>query len=121
MRHDEEKHKGAHATQSVWKRKFRPLSENKAVDLFADVIGDSFILLIASGLILYESIRSRAKPDANSEKIALLNEKLEELDIREKQLEEAEKKQESRVEILEKALEELRKPASKKKLLQLSS
>ena len=40
--------------QSVWKRKFRPLPENKAVDLFADVIGDSFILLVAGGLILYE-------------------------------------------------------------------
>jgi hypothetical protein len=31
--------------QSIWRRKFRPLPENKAVDLFADVIGDTFILL----------------------------------------------------------------------------
>merc|ERR1712080_290901 len=30
--------------QNVWKRKFRPLPESKAVDLFADVIGDAFIL-----------------------------------------------------------------------------
>jgi hypothetical protein len=35
--------------QSVWRRKFRPLPEAKAVDLFADVIGDSFILLVAGG------------------------------------------------------------------------
>ncbi|RDL36795.1 Uncharacterized protein BP5553_06147 [Venustampulla echinocandica] len=121
MRHDEEKHKGVNASQSVWKRKFRPLSESKAVDLFADVIGDSFILLIASGLILYESIRARSKPDANAEKITLLDEKLQELDIRERELEEAEKKQETRVEILEQALEEMRKATGKKKFLQLAS
>lgn len=33
---------------SIWRRKFRPLPEAKAVDLFADVIGDAFILFVAT-------------------------------------------------------------------------
>ena len=97
-RHDEEqKEKNAQkektasqdASKSVWKRKFRPLPEAKAVDLFADVIGDAFVLLVAGGLIIYEYVRSRGKPDANAEKIAELHSKLDALDAREKQLEEA--------------------------------
>lgn len=107
--------------QSVWKRKFRPLPEDKAVDLFADVIGDSFILLVAGGLILYEYVRAKGKPDINAEKIAELNEKLLELDNREKELEEAEKERQSRVETLEQAIEEMRKNTVKKKLLSLSA
>lgn len=102
------------ASKSIWRRKFRPLPEAKAVDLFADVIGDSFILLVAGGLIIYEYVRAKGKPDANAEKIAELNMKLEELDIREKQLEEAEKEQEARVETLEQAIEVMRKASSKK-------
>jgi uncharacterized membrane protein (DUF106 family) len=93
------------------------LPENKAVDLFADVIGDSFILLIASGLILYEYIRTKGKPDVNAEKIAELNEKLKELDQREIELEEAEKERQKRVEILEQALEEMQKASGKKRSL----
>lgn len=54
---EEAKAKEKAAPKSVWKRKFRPLPENKAVDLFADVVGDTFILLVAGGLILYEFIR----------------------------------------------------------------
>ena len=107
--------------QSVWKRKFRPLSEDKAVDLFADVIGDSFILLVAGGLIFYEYVRAKGKPDINAEKIAELNEKLLELDNREKELEEADKDRQSRVETLEQAIEEMRKNTVKKKLLSLSA
>jgi hypothetical protein len=107
--------------QSVWKRKFRPLPEDKAVDLFADVIGDSFILLVAGGLILYEYVRAKGKPDINAEKIAELNEKLLELDSREKELEEAEKERQTRVETLEQAIEEMRKNTVKKKLLSLSA
>lgn len=102
------------ASTSVWKRKFRPLPEGKAVDLFADVIGDSFILLVAAGLILYEYSRSKGKPDVNAEKIAELKQLLEELDAREKELEAAEKDRKSRVETLEQAIEEMRKAEMQK-------
>ena len=104
------------ASKSIWKRKFRPLPESKAVDLFADVIGDSFILLVAAGLIIYEYVRAKGKPDTNAEKIAELDEKLKELDRREKELEEAEKKNQTRVETMEQAFEEMRKATGKKKL-----
>jgi len=129
MKHDEaQKEKQAakdkaaqkEASTSVWKRKFRPLPEAKAVDLFADVIGDSFILLVAGGLILYEYLRTKGKPDSNADKIAELNRKLEELDAREKELEETEKEQKNRVETLEQAIEEMRKGSGKKKSLSLS-
>jgi len=129
MKHDEaQKEKQAakdkaaqkEAATSIWKRKFRPLPEAKAVDLFADVIGDSFILLVAGGLILYEYLRTKGKPDSNADKIAELNRKLEELDAREKELEETEKEQKNRVETLEQAIEEMRKGSGKKKSLSLS-
>jgi len=107
------------ASKSVWKRKFRPLPEEKAVDLFADVIGDAFILFVAGGLIVYEYVRAKGKPDPNAEKIAELNEKLRELDRREEELEEVEKKQQKRVETLEQALEEIRKASGKKRLLSI--
>ncbi|KAH8792652.1 optic atrophy 3-like protein [Hyaloscypha finlandica] len=130
MRHDEamkeknaakEKAEKKEASKSIWRRRFRPLPENKAVDLFADVIGDSFILLIASGLILYEYIRAKGKPDVNAEKIAELNEKLKELDQREIELEEAEKARQKRVETLEQALEEMRKASGKRRSLPFAS
>lgn len=108
------------ASKSVWRRKFRPLPEAKAVDLFADVIGDSFILLVAGGLILYEYVRAKGKPDSNAEKLAELDKKLEELDRREKELEEAEKHQSDRVETLEQALEEIRRASGKKRSLSVS-
>lgn len=111
---DEAKEKREHAAhkeapKSVWKRKFRPLPETKAVDLFADVIGDSFILLIASGLIMFEYFRSKQKPDVQGEKMAEFKKKLEELEQREQDLEEMEKKRQAQVEVLEQALEELKK------------
>ncbi|KAL2072597.1 hypothetical protein VTL71DRAFT_11940 [Oculimacula yallundae] len=129
MRHDEEQRQknaqkerttSQESTRSIWKRKFRPLPEAKAVDLFADVIGDTFVLLVAGGLIIYEYVRSKGKPDANAVKIEELNKRLEELDTREKQLEEIEKEQQTRVETLEQAIEEMRKAGSKKKILSLS-
>ncbi|CZS98327.1 uncharacterized protein RAG0_07101 [Rhynchosporium agropyri] len=129
MRHDEEQRQknaqkekiaGQESSRSIWKRKFRPLPEAKAVDLFADVIGDTFVLLVAGGLIIYEYVRSKGKPDANAVKIEELNKKLEELDSREKELEEQERKQQIRVETLEQTIEEMRKAGSKKKLLSLS-
>lgn len=102
---------------SVWKRKFRPLPETKAVDLFADVIGDSFILFVAGGLILYEYFRSKGKPDAQAEKMAEFHRKLEELEQREHELEEMEKKRRTQVETLEQALEEMKKGSGRKSLL----
>lgn len=100
---------------SVWKRKFRPLPEEKAVDLFADVIGDAFILFVAGGLIIYEYVRAKGKPDTNAEKIAELNKKLDELEERGKELEEAEKRQKERVETLEQALEVMRQATAQRK------
>lgn len=97
------------AQKSVWRRRFRPLPETKAVDLFADVIGDTFILLVASALIIYEYQRSSGKPDTNAENIKRLDMKLKELEDRENALEEEEKKQQLRVETMEQAIEEMRK------------
>ncbi|KAI2640436.1 optic atrophy 3-like protein [Hypomontagnella submonticulosa] len=102
---------------SVWRRKFRPLPEAKAVDLFADVVGDGFILLVAAALILYEYHRSSSKPDANLERFKELNARFEELDRREKELEEAEKRQQSRVLMLEEALRGFKDPKTQKPLL----
>jgi len=110
-----EKAEKKEAAKSIWKRKFRPLPEEKAVDLFADVIGDTFILSVAIALILYEYIRAKGKPDVNAEKIAELNKRLEDLDNREKDLEEAEKERQDRIDALEKALEEIQQPKSTKK------
>jgi hypothetical protein len=104
-------------SKSVWRRKFRPLPETKAVDLFADVIGDSFILFVAGGLILYEYFKSKGKPDVQAEKMAEFNRKLEELEQREKELEETEKKRRAQFETLEKALEEMKRGSGRMVLL----
>lgn len=101
---------------SVWRRKFRPLPEEKAVDLFADVIGDTFILSIATVLIMYEYIKGRQKPDVNAVRIGQLEEKLQEEERRIVQLEDIEKRQQERVSILEQALQALEKPTAKKRL-----
>ncbi|KAJ6445630.1 OPA3 family protein [Purpureocillium lavendulum] len=82
--------------QNVWKRKFRPLPEAKAVDLFADVIGDTFILGVAGGLIIYETWKASRKPDANKERIDELDRRFEELKLREDELAEAEERQRQR-------------------------
>ncbi|APA06719.1 hypothetical protein SS1G_04688 [Sclerotinia sclerotiorum 1980 UF-70] len=101
---------------SVWRRKFRPLNETKAVDLFADVIGDTFILSVAISLLMYEYIRTQSKPDSNAEKLAELQKLEEELNLRQKELEEAQKRQQERVEALEQLLEEIRSVNGKKRL-----
>jgi optic atrophy 3 protein len=113
--------KEAHPTrevpQSVWKRKFRPLPEAKAVDLFADVIGDAFILLVAGALIIYEYYRSSQKPDHNLEKIKELNQQLEELKLIEEERLEEEKRRERRIEAMETALRHYKDPKTKQPLL----
>lgn len=102
---------------SVWRRKFRPLPEAKAVDLFADVIGDAFILGVATAIIVYEYWKASQKPDANAEKIKMLDARLEELTRREEELARSEEDRRQRYEALEKALRELRDPKTKQPLL----
>ncbi|KAG8413042.1 hypothetical protein J3458_013462 [Metarhizium acridum] len=103
--------------QNVWKRKFRPLPEGKAVDLFADVIGDAFILGVAGGLIIYESWKALQKPDVNKQRIEDLGERVEALRRREEELADAEEKQRQRLESLEEALRALKDPKTKEPLL----
>ncbi|GJC91931.1 OPA3 family protein [Colletotrichum higginsianum] len=103
--------------RSVWRRKFRPLPENKAVDLFADVIGDAFILGVASAIIVYEYWKASQKPDQNAERIRILDEKLEELTRRERELAQREEERSERYLAMEAALRELRDPKTKKPLL----
>jgi DNA repair exonuclease SbcCD ATPase subunit len=105
------------AFQNIWRRKFRPLPESKAVDLFADVIGDAFILSVAVALIVYETWKSSQKPDINKMRIEELDQKLEELKKREEELEESEKRQKEKYESLEEALRALRDPKTKQPLL----
>ncbi|KHN98488.1 OPA3 domain protein [Metarhizium album ARSEF 1941] len=103
--------------QNVWKRKFRPLPEGKAVDLFADVIGDAFILSVAGGLIMYESWKALQKPDVNKQRIDDLSERVEALRRREEELADAEEKQRQRFEALEEALRALKDAKTKEPLL----
>ncbi|KAK4062631.1 uncharacterized protein Triagg1_9872 [Trichoderma aggressivum f. europaeum] len=103
--------------QNVWRRKFRPLPEAKAVDLFADVAGDTFILTVAGTLIIYEYWKSSQKPDANKERFDELNRRFEELQKKEEELADAEEKQRQRFESLEEALRALKDPKTKQPLL----
>ncbi|PHH51971.1 hypothetical protein CFIMG_005467RA [Ceratocystis fimbriata CBS 114723] len=89
---------------SVWRRKFKPLPEAKAVDLFADVIGDSFILGVAIALLLYEFWRSSSKPDANTVRYEELSKALAEIKEREEKLAEQGEAQSRRIQTLEDAL-----------------
>jgi optic atrophy 3 protein len=102
---------------SVWRRQFKPLPEGKAVDLFADVIGDGFILLVAAALIIYETWRSSVKPDRNKEMIDELNKRLEELQKKEEDHEEEERRQQSRILQLEDVLRNYKDPKTKQPLL----
>lgn len=103
--------------QSVWRRKFRSLPEAKAVDLFADVVGDAFILGVAGGLIVYEYWKASKKPDVNRERIEELQERIEELKAREEELAAAEEEQRRRFTILEEALRGLKDPKTRQPLL----
>jgi optic atrophy 3 protein len=111
------------AGKSVWTRTFRPLPEAKAVDLFADVIGDTFILLVAGGLITYEYIKAKQKPDHIAERLDELAQQLKEEERKIAELEESEKEHKHRVEVLEQALELLRNekaPGRMKRALSMS-
>lgn len=112
-----ESHPTTSASKSIWKRRFRSLPEAKAVDLFADVIGDVFILTVACSLITYEYWKASQKPDKNREMLEELERRVEELDRREAELEEAERKQRERVELIEEALRAFKDPKTKKSLL----
>lgn len=103
--------------QNVWRRKFRPLPEAKAVDLFADVVGDAFILTVAGGLIVYEYWKALQKPDVNKERIDELNRQLTELKTKEEELVGKEERQRLRFEALEEELRALRDPKTKRPLL----
>lgn len=102
---------------SVWRRKFRPLPEAKAVDLFADVIGDTFILGVAGGLIVYEYWKASKKPDINKERIDELQERIQELKKREEELAVAEEEQRRRFLTLEEALRGLKDSKTRQPLL----
>ena len=116
----EKKEAKSEPPKSVWRRHFRPLPEAKAVDLFADVVGDAFILAIAGGLIIYEYVKAARKPDTNAMKMAELDQKLKDEKARIAELEETEKQQQKRVEALEEAVEALRNPAKKQRSLSIS-
>lgn len=117
QKHGSDPSKRRRVFPSVWSRKFRHLPEAKAVDLFADVIGDTFILSVAGSLILYEYWKSSQKPDANKERIEELNRRFEDLQRREDELAEAGERQRQRFESLEEALRTLQDPKTKKPLL----
>jgi len=119
VRAEKREHK-AEASKSVWRRKFRSLPEAKAVDLFADVIGDAFILVIGGALIIYEYVKSSRKPDTNAIKIAELDQQLKDEEARIVELEETERRQQEKVKALEDALEVLRNQPGKKRSLSIS-
>ncbi|KAL2757100.1 hypothetical protein ACRALDRAFT_2041605 [Sodiomyces alcalophilus JCM 7366] len=112
------------SAQNVWRRKFRPLSEAKAVDLFAGVVGDAFILGVAGGLIIYEYWKSSQKPDANLERIKDLEARVEELarredelERREAELEKAEREARGRLSVVEEVLRTLKDAKTNRPLL----
>ncbi|KAK3395926.1 optic atrophy 3 protein-domain-containing protein [Sordaria brevicollis] len=100
--------------KSIWRRKFRPLPEPKAVDLFADVIGDVFILTIASSLLLYEYYRSSSKPDANLLRIKDLERQLEEGKKREEEFLRMDEERKARLQAIEDALRAYKDPRTKR-------
>lgn len=109
-----ESHPVKEPPKSIWRRKFRPLPEPKAVDLFADVIGDVFILTIASSLLLYEYYRSSAKPDANLQRIKDLEKQLEEGRRREEEFLRMDEERKARLQAIEDALRAYKDPKTKR-------
>lgn len=101
---------------SPWRRKFRPLPENKAIALFADVVGDAFLLLVAGGLIIYEYWKALQKPDANLERIREVHSRIDEMKEKEAELEECNNEQKKKIKALEETLLALKASTSEKTL-----
>lgn len=59
------------------KVKIRPLSEAKAIELGANFFSEAFIFAVAAGLLVWDSLRSRAKESARRDDVA---ERLSELE-----------------------------------------
>ncbi|KAF2084034.1 hypothetical protein K490DRAFT_20399, partial [Saccharata proteae CBS 121410] len=62
----------------------RPLTEAKAIDMGANFISEGFLFLVAGGVILFESWRSRRKASGRRDEV---DEKLEELQDVNKEME----------------------------------
>lgn len=66
-----EKEKGTTTTKvTPPKPRIRPLSEAKAIDSGANFISEAFLFLVAGGLIVFESFRSRRKETSRREDVA---------------------------------------------------
>ena len=72
-------------------RRIRPLSEEKAIDTGANFISETFLFMVAGGLIVVESFRSRRKENNRREDVA---EQLEILNEENRMREEADRKHE---------------------------
>jgi len=79
----EEKKKISDKLKQASKPRIRPLSEAKAIDTGANFISEAFLFLVAGGLIVAESLRSRWKESNRREDVAdrldLLQSQVEEL------------------------------------------
>lgn len=97
------------------KRRFRPLPEDKAVDLFAEFAAEAFILGVASALLLWEFYRQ--KPDTKAAELAELKEREEKQEKRILELQEevviVTRQNEERLAILEQALKKLKESNQK--------
>lgn len=60
------------------RRKIKPLSESKAIDSGATFISESFLFLVAGGLIVWESWRRESKEGRRRDEVQMRLEKLEE-------------------------------------------
>lgn len=64
--------------------KVRPLSENKAIDMGATFISETFMFLVAGAVIVFEQWRSRRKASGRRDEV---DEKIEELQSKNQELE----------------------------------
>ena len=62
----------------------KPLTEEKAAELGAEIIGDTFVYSVAASLIVFEYVRSKKKEqdaeDTQNSQIAKLNDSLRKLE-----------------------------------------
>ena len=65
-----EKEKPQEPPKAPPKPRIRPLSEAKAIDTGANFISEAFLFLVAGGLIVFESMRSRRKESSRREDVA---------------------------------------------------